>query len=98
MSVADLKASGSGVISCAVNSVWQMSGVAQIDAGQGSEAVADANITANSVVVATLQGVVADATLLYVARVGLIPGGGFTIIGNAPATANTLVSWAVLKY
>lgn len=68
-------------------------GQATVLAGQSSIAVADTNITANSVVVANVQQAVADGTLTQVLRTSVSAGVGFTIYGDANATANTVVSY-----
>lgn len=72
------------------------SGAAAIAAGQSSVVITNANVTANSVVVAMVSQAAADGTLLYVARV-LCASGSFTVYGNANATATTRVVWALLS-
>jgi len=61
-------------------------GKVAIAAGQSSVVVTNNTVTANSHVIATLDGATADATLTGVVRV--VPGAGsFTVYGNAAATA-----------
>jgi hypothetical protein len=74
------------------------SGAATIPIGASVIAVADPNITANSVVLAQYTGAAADATLTSILRVTLTAGTRFTIVGNANATAAVQVSWIVAQY
>ena len=95
MSVADLKASG---VACAVPSSWANSGLATIPIGSSSVAVADTQITANSVIMLQYRGAATDATLTSIVRVALTAGTGFSCVGNANATAAVSVAWMVVKY
>lgn len=70
-------------------------GSAVIAVGTQGENIADALVTASSVIVAACEA--GDAALKFVG-VALNPGIGFSIIGNAIAAADVNVSYAVLKY
>lgn len=72
-----------------------MIGTAIVPTGSASVVVTNSLVVANSVVLAQVSQAAADGTLLRVERV--VPGAGlFTIYGTAAATANTVVTWAVL--
>ena len=73
------------------------SGSVVILAGASTSTVADAAITANSIVVCCGLGA-ADATALSFAVDVVSSGVGFTVRANANATANKSVGFAVLKY
>jgi hypothetical protein len=96
MSAADLKASGVAVLQ--KPSQWLNSGTATIAIGASSVAVADTSIGANSVVLVQYQGAAVDATLTSIVRVALNAGVGFSIVGNANATAAVSVMFMVVKY
>jgi hypothetical protein len=71
-------------------------GAATIPLGAATVAVANANIKSTSIVVAHINQAAADATCKVVC-VRLSPGVGFTIDGDANATAALPVTWAILK-
>ena len=72
-----------------------MSGTCAIAAGASSVVVTNANITANSTVVAYVSQASADGTLLRVERI--VPAAGsVTTYGTANATATTIIRWQVL--
>lgn len=96
MSVADLKASG--VVSAAKGSLWLNSGIATIAAAATNASVVDTSITASSVVLVQYLGAALDATCTSIVRVSLVAGVGFTIVGNAAATAPVSVAYMVAKY
>jgi hypothetical protein len=69
-------------------------GRATIPLGANNIAVANTVITANSVVLASISANAApDATLTGITNIVLNPGVGFTIRGNANATAAVNVAW-----
>lgn len=72
-------------------------GVARIAIGASSSTVADAAITADSVVMCWGLGA-ADATALSFSVDVVSAGVGFTLRANANATAAKEVGYAVLRY
>lgn len=93
-----LAVTGSAVVTGTISGAWLRAGQATILAGQQSIAVANAGITATSVVVATISGAAADGTLTYITRVAMNAGIGFTIFGDAVSTGPVDVSWAILAF
>lgn len=83
------------VISAVTGNVTQNTpcGIVQIAAGAKAVTVTNSLVTANSVVLATLQTV--DATLLYVGNV-LPAAGSFTITCNANATGTVKIAYLVI--
>jgi hypothetical protein len=74
-------------------------GRATIPLGANNIAVANTVITANSVVLASISANAApDATLTGITNIVLNPGVGFTIRGNANATAAVNVAWWMPDY
>lgn len=72
------------------------SGSVAIAAGQSSVVITNPNITAQSVVWASISQAAADGTLLRVERI--VPAdGSVTIYGTANATATTIIDWAILS-
>lgn len=71
-------------------------GFATIAAGTDSVAVVNTNITPTSIVLAHITELF-DATLTAV-QVGVVAGNGFTILGNANATAAVSVAYFVVRY
>lgn len=69
-------------------------GVANLVIGQGSVAISNANITAQSKAVAVIAQAAADGTALYVARAHCTAG-VLTIYTNAVAAASTRISYVV---
>lgn len=80
------------------SSVGQTAGLATIALNTSSIAVADPKITANSVVVITLQQAAADATATSFRVSALTAGTGFTISANANATAAVSLAYFVARY
>ena len=72
-------------------------GTATIPIAAASIAVVNTNITAASLVMLQIRGAAADATLTSVIAT-LSAGVGFTITGNAAATAAVVVSYFVVRY
>lgn len=73
-------------------------GIATIPVASASIAVVNANITATSIVMLQIQGAAANAALTSVVAT-LQAGVGFTITGNAAATATAVVvSYFVARY
>jgi hypothetical protein len=73
------------------------SGLATIPAGAKVIVVADLDITASSVIVCSGSGAV-DATAFVFSVSALNVGASFTIESQANATADKVVSWAILRY
>ena len=73
------------------------SGLATIPAGAKVVVVADLDITASSIVVCSGSGAV-DATAFVFSVSALTAGASFTIETQANATADKVVSWAILRY
>jgi len=71
-------------------------GFATILAGQFSVAVVNTNITPTSIVLAVITEFF-DVTLTKV-QVGVVAGNGFTILGDANATANVVVAYFIIRY
>jgi hypothetical protein len=72
-----------------------LSGRVAVAAGASSLVVTNANVDANSKVVAYVNQAAADGTFLRVERI--VPAAGsFTIYGTAAATATTFVDWAIV--
>lgn len=86
----------SGTPAAAAPVVAVAAGSASIPLGAATVAVANTSIKATSIVVAHINQAAADATCKVVC-VRLSPGVGFTIDGNANATAALPVTWAILK-
>lgn len=77
-------------------STFVAGGACAIATGQSSIVITNPIITPQSLIYAIVAQAAADATLTQVVRV-LAAQGSFTIFGNANATANTTVDWAVLS-
>lgn len=71
-------------------------GACAIAAGQSSVVITNPTVTAQSSIYAVVAQAAADTTLTQIVRV--VPAAGsFTIVGNANATATTVVDWAILS-
>lgn len=71
-------------------------GVVAFAAGATSVVVTNSLVDGNSKIFAIINQATADGTFTSVSRVMPVAG-SFTIFGNAGATAQTLVSWALLN-
>lgn len=81
-----------------ITGVTSMSGLAAIAAAASSVTVGNAGVAIGAIVFAWVQQAVADVTLTHVLRTSVNPAGGeFTIYGNAPATADTIVGWIIIN-
>lgn len=74
----------------------QPAGVCAIAAAASSVTITNPLVTSQSRIHAVIAQATADTTLLYVARI-VATNGGFTIHGNANATAQVAVDWAILQ-
>jgi hypothetical protein len=86
----------SGAVASSAPVIAVAQGAATIPLGGSTIAVAYAQIKATSIVVAQINEAAQDATCKAIC-VRLVPGVGFSIDGEANATAAVDCTWAILK-
>lgn len=90
-----LASTSAGPVTSGAVTTTKTAGRVAFAAAASSLVVTNANVDANSKIVAVINQAAADGTMLYVARI--VPAAGsFTIFANAAATAATTVDWCLL--